>query len=267
MFASMRRYRLQPESLAEFTRRVDESFADAIAAQAGFVSYQLIDCGGGDLFTLSIFLEPDQAEASRELAQRWTEDNLQDIDHTRFEAIHGESLVSRAASGMLEPGHVGAARKYVGIQYYRLRSGSVGQLLQRVDHNFADRMRAMEGFEAAHLLDCGDDEVLWISVLRDDDLRVDELPIRHSPCYGRVRRSNERSLRGIEANGEGVGQIIRRGRLEIAKLAIPGAGQSRSNHPPGRAPQAGFSGRADRVRWLGGPTLRKVPRAAGEKTN
>ncbi len=169
MFASMRRYRLQPESLAEFTRRVDESFADAIAAQAGFVSYQLIDCGGGDLFTLSIFLEPDQAEASRELAQRWTEDNLQDIDHTRFEAIHGESLVSRAASGMLEPGHVGAARKYVGIRYYRLRSGSVGQLLQRVDHNFADRMRAMEGFEAAHLLDCGDDEVLWISVLRDDD--------------------------------------------------------------------------------------------------
>jgi len=169
MFASMRRYRLQPELSAEFTRRVDESFADAIAAQPGFVSYQLIDCGGGDLFTLSIFVEPDQAEASRELAQRWTEDSLQDIDHTRFEAIHGESLVSRAASGMLDPGHVGAARKCVSIRYYRLRSGSVGQLLQRVDHVFVDRMRAMEGFEAAHLLDCGDDEVLWISVLRDDD--------------------------------------------------------------------------------------------------
>src|SRR5689334_18487069 len=68
MFASMRRYRLQPELLAEFMRRVDESFADAIAAQPGFVSYELIDCGGGDVFTLSIFLEPTQAEASRELA-------------------------------------------------------------------------------------------------------------------------------------------------------------------------------------------------------
>jgi heme-degrading monooxygenase HmoA len=169
MFASMRRYRLQPGSLAEFTRRVDESFADEIAAQPGFVSYQLIDCGGGDLFTLSIFLEPRQAEASRELAQRWTEDNLQDIEHTRFDAIHGESLVSRAAPGMLDPGHVGAARKCVSIRYYRLRSGSVQQLLQRVDHAFADRMRAMQGFEASHLLDCGDDEVLWISVLRDDD--------------------------------------------------------------------------------------------------
>ena len=169
MFASMRRYRLQPGSLAEFLRRVDESFADEIAAQPGFASYQLIDCGGGDLFTLSMFLEPGQAEASRELAQRWTEDNLHDIDHTRFEAIHGESLVSRAASGMLNPGHVGAARKCVSIRYYRLRSGSVAQLLQRVDHLFVDRMRAMEGFEASHLLDCGDDEVLWISVLRDGD--------------------------------------------------------------------------------------------------
>jgi heme-degrading monooxygenase HmoA len=169
MFASMRRYRLQPGTLAEFIRRVDTSFADDIAARPGFVSYQLIDCGGGDLFTLSMFLEPGQAEASRELAQRWTEDNLQDIEHTRFDAIHGESLVSRAAPGMLDPAHAGAARKRVSIRYYRLRSGSVHQLLERVDHAFADRMRAMEGFEASHLLDCGDDEVLWVSVLRDAD--------------------------------------------------------------------------------------------------
>ena len=138
-------------------------------AQPGFVSYQLIDCGGGDLFTLSMFLEPAQAEASRELAQRWTGEHLEDIDHTRFDAIHGESLVSRAAPGMLDPGHVGDTRKRVSIRYYRLRSGSVQQLLQKVDHDFADRMRSMQGFEASHLLDCDNDEVLWISVLRDDD--------------------------------------------------------------------------------------------------
>src|ERR1700761_6838867 len=96
MFASMRRYRLQPELSGEFIRRVDDSFADQIAAQPGFVSYELIDCGGGGLFTLSIFLEAGQAEASRELARRWTDENLQDIEHTRFDAIPGESLVSRA---------------------------------------------------------------------------------------------------------------------------------------------------------------------------
>ena len=51
----------------------------------------------------------------------------------------------------------------VSIRYYRLRNGSVHPLLQRVDHDFADRMRAMQGFEASHLLDCGNDEVLWVS--------------------------------------------------------------------------------------------------------
>ena len=169
MFASMRRYRLQPGTQAEFMRRVDASFADDIAAQPGFVSYQLIDCGGGDLFTLSLFLEPGQAEASRELAQRWTEDNLRDIEHTRFDAIRGESVVSRAAPGMLDAVHVGDARKSVSIRYYRLRSGSVHELLQRVDQDFADRMHEMDGFEASHLLDCDNDEVLWISLLRDAD--------------------------------------------------------------------------------------------------
>src|SRR4051795_12067998 len=143
MFASMRRYRLQPESSADFMRRVDESFADQIATQAGFVSYVLIDCGGGDLFTLSMFLEAGQAEASRELAQRWTEGNLKDIEHTRFEAIHGESVVSRAAPEMLDAVHVGSAGKAVSIRYYRLRSGSVG--VQRVDEAFADRMHETQG--------------------------------------------------------------------------------------------------------------------------
>jgi heme-degrading monooxygenase HmoA len=177
MFASMRRYRLRPEFLDEFVRRVDESFADQIAAQPGFVSYELIDCGGGDLFTLSIFLEPGQAEASRELARRWTEEHLQDIEHMRFEAVHGESVVGRAAPGMLHPAHVGDARRGVSIRLYRLHSGSVPELLHRVDEVFADRMQEMEGFEAAHLLDCGDDELLWISCLRDRDA-LDESDLR-----------------------------------------------------------------------------------------
>ncbi len=141
MFASMRRYRLEAEQSDEFVRRVDETFADRIAAQPGFVSYVLIDCGEGDLFTLSLFAESGQAQASRELAQRWTSDELQDIEFTRFDAIHGESAVSRAAPGMLDPVHHGGTRKSVSIRLYHLRSGSVSQLLHTVDQGFADRLR------------------------------------------------------------------------------------------------------------------------------
>jgi|GEM_PF-1064950 hypothetical protein len=168
MFASMRRYRLAPDRADEFVRRVDATFADRIAEQAGFVSYLLIDCGEGDLFSLSLFAEPAQAEASRELAQRWTTEQLPDIDFTRFEAIHGESAVSRAAPGMLEPVHHGSPRKSVSIRLYHLRSGDVADLLRTVDQGFADRLRSMDGFEASHVLDCENGEVLWVTVLRDE---------------------------------------------------------------------------------------------------
>ena len=167
MFASMRRYRLAPDLQGEFMRRVDESFADQIAAQAGFVSYELIDCGDGDLFTLSFFLEAGQAELSRELARRWTEEHLQDIEHVRYDAVHGESVVGRATPGMLEPAHMGDAGRSVSIRLYRLRSGTVPELLQRVDQLFGGG--GLDGFEASHLLDCGDDELLWISFVRDRD--------------------------------------------------------------------------------------------------
>jgi hypothetical protein len=101
---------------------------------------------------------------------------------------------------MLVPGHVGAAGKCVSIRYYRLGSGSVKQLLHRVDRLFADRMRAMEGFEAAHLLDCGDGEVLWISVLRDDDAleQADELTARFvRDELAAFRPQHVASIRGI----------------------------------------------------------------------
>lgn len=182
MFASMRRYRMQTAMADEFIRRVDESFADGIAARPGFVSYELIDCGGGDLFTLSIFLEPNQAEGSRELAVRWTENNLTDIEHERFDAVHGESVVSRASAGMLEPLHVGDTRKSVSIRLYRVSPGSVHQLLRAVDQAFADQLQTMDGFEAAHLLDCGDDEILWVSFVRDHEA---------------VEQSDERTLRFV----------------------------------------------------------------------
>ena len=64
-----------------------------------------MDCGDGEIVTLSVFRDADQAEASREFAQRWTEENLHGLEFRRVEALRGEILVSRAARDMLEPGH------------------------------------------------------------------------------------------------------------------------------------------------------------------
>ena len=167
MFASIRRYRLQRGSMDELARRVDSGLAEDIAQQPGFVAYEFIDCRDGEIMTLSVFREADQAEASRELAQRWTEENLQDLEFSRLGAMRGEILVSRAAEHMLEPAHAGAARRFATMRRYALRSGSIPALMHIVDETFADRIEAIDGFEAYHALDCGGGEIASISLLRD----------------------------------------------------------------------------------------------------
>lgn len=167
MFASIRRYRLHKGGLDELAGWVDEGFAEEICAQPGFVSYEFVDCGDGEIMTISIFGEARGASDSRELAQRWTEENLQDLEFTRVGALDGEILVSRAREDMLEPGHLGTARKFASVRRYALRDGSVAELMHKVDEIFADRIEELDGFEAYHALDCGRSEILTISLFRD----------------------------------------------------------------------------------------------------
>jgi hypothetical protein len=151
----------------ELARRVDEGFAEEICAQPGFVSYEFVDCGDGEVMTISIFHDADGASRSRDLAQRWTDENLQDLEFTRMGALGGEILVSRASQDMLEPGHVGAARKFASARHYALRGGSVATLMHKVDEIFADRIERLDGFEGYHALDCGRSQIMSISLLTD----------------------------------------------------------------------------------------------------
>ena len=70
MFASIRRYRLRSGSMAELARRVDEDFAERLSAQPGFVSYEFLDGGDGDVLTISVLYDAGGARRSGELAQR-----------------------------------------------------------------------------------------------------------------------------------------------------------------------------------------------------
>jgi hypothetical protein len=168
MFASIRRYRLRHGPMDELAWRVDDGFAEEISDQPGFVSYEFIDCGDGEVITLSIFREAEEAEASRDLAQRWTDESLSDFEFSRIETLHGEILVSRAARDMLEPGHAGAGEKFGTLRRYQLRSGSVAELMHVVDDAFAEEIQRMDGFEAYHALDSGRGEIVSISLFRDE---------------------------------------------------------------------------------------------------
>jgi hypothetical protein len=167
VFASIRRYRIHKGEMDELTRRVDTDFAEQISAQPGFVSYEFVDCGDGQLMTISIFADEQEADASRELAARWTEERLTDFEFTRTEALRGEVMVSRAARDMLEPGHTSTARRFCSFRRYSLRSGSIDALMHKVDTSFADQIEAMNGFDAYHALDLGRGEVLSLTICRD----------------------------------------------------------------------------------------------------
>jgi hypothetical protein len=169
MFASIRRYRLDEGSMADLMSRVDEDFAEKISRQPGFCSYEAIDSGDGEIATISVFGEAEQAEASRELAQRWSEESLSDFQFTRLEALHGEILVSRAVEDMLEPAHAGDSREFGSLRRYRLRSGSIEALMHIVDETFAEQICELPGFVAYHALDAGAGEVLSISLFGNQE--------------------------------------------------------------------------------------------------
>jgi hypothetical protein len=167
VFASIRRYRLRRGSMDDLARRVDEEFAEQICTQPGFVSYELMDCGDGEIMTVSVFGDAERTDASRELARRWTEQSLGDFEFDTLDAMGGRVFVSRAARDMLEAGHPAARHRFASMRRYRLRRGSVEQLAHFVDERLADRIAGVEGVEGYHTLDCGSGDVLSLTFMRD----------------------------------------------------------------------------------------------------
>jgi hypothetical protein len=104
MFASIRRYRLDAGSIDDLLRLVDSDFAESVQEMDGFVSYQVVECGNGELITITTFHDRRSAEASAEQSAAWIRDNLSaQFDLTRLEAFVGEVAISRAADEVLEP--------------------------------------------------------------------------------------------------------------------------------------------------------------------
>ena len=105
MYASVRTYHLDRGDMAEVMHRVDTDFADRLTQEQGFVAYQVLDCGGGTLCTVTCFHDEAAAESSNDLAAEFVRDALSDMDLTRIDVKGGKVEVSRAASEMLEPAH------------------------------------------------------------------------------------------------------------------------------------------------------------------
>ena len=110
MYASVRKYAVDPDRIEEVMHRVDETFAPRLEEMPGFIAYQAIPAGldrsgEGRLFTVTICDDLDAAERSAALAAEFVREQLGDVHIERLEAASGEVAVNRASSGVLEAGH------------------------------------------------------------------------------------------------------------------------------------------------------------------
>jgi hypothetical protein len=96
---------MDPSKVDELMHRVDEGFAEDIQREPGFVAYEALDCGDGEVVTITTFRDRDGAEDSIAKAAAWVRDNLSDVEIERTDAFTGEAKVSRATADMLEPAH------------------------------------------------------------------------------------------------------------------------------------------------------------------
>lgn len=105
MFTSIRQYRCDPADAPELAHRADEQFADELASLPGFVAYELIDCGSGDVFTTTVFTDRESAERSAQLAAAFVREAMADVEISRIASYTGQVLVNRASSDVLEHVH------------------------------------------------------------------------------------------------------------------------------------------------------------------
>jgi hypothetical protein len=104
MFASVRRYRLESGSIDDLLHLVDTDFAESVQEMDGFVEYQVLECGNGELITITTFKDRRSAEASMEVAADWVRDTLaRRFDLARLEGFVGEVAVSRASEDVTVP--------------------------------------------------------------------------------------------------------------------------------------------------------------------
>ncbi len=81
MFAAIRYYQTDPDSVDEVVRRVKEGFVPLIRDTQGFVSYFVLTPSEreDELVSVSVFESREGAEESNERAESWVSQNLSEL--------------------------------------------------------------------------------------------------------------------------------------------------------------------------------------------
>jgi hypothetical protein len=95
MYASIRKYQVGEDQMAEVMGRVDEDFASRLEGSPGFAGYYAVDCGNRILITVTLGEDREAVDRSAEMAAEFVRQELSHVDIERVEAAAGEVAVSR----------------------------------------------------------------------------------------------------------------------------------------------------------------------------
>ena len=90
MYAVIRSYQVDPRSVDEITRRVQDGFVPLIRQVPGFVDYYLLDAGNGTVVSLTVYEDRAGEEASVRLAADFVRQHLADLIPNPPEVTAGE---------------------------------------------------------------------------------------------------------------------------------------------------------------------------------
>lgn len=76
MYASVRKYQVDPKNIGEIVERVQEGFVPSISKAPGFYAFYAVDAGDGVALSISVFEEKAGAEQSNRMAADWVGENL-----------------------------------------------------------------------------------------------------------------------------------------------------------------------------------------------
>jgi heme-degrading monooxygenase HmoA len=79
MFAAIRYYRTDPDSIESVVRRVKEGFVPIIRETPGFVSYFVLAPREGEIVSVSVFEEQRGAQESNVKSEEWVRQNLSEL--------------------------------------------------------------------------------------------------------------------------------------------------------------------------------------------
>jgi heme-degrading monooxygenase HmoA len=91
MFASIRRYKVDPARMSELEMRIPGA-VDAISALSGFRAYYVVKGQDGSVASVSLFSSEASASRSNEVAARYVKEHVADLVGEAIDAITGEVI-------------------------------------------------------------------------------------------------------------------------------------------------------------------------------